>query len=91
MREAEKCKCQDYVEKIIESKEGHQLVEISLEFLSVEDHDGDAVTEQSKRSNYRLKPKRYLIESRVVTSLPDLFKYYQKNSFHNETEDLGHF
>ena len=55
LRETEDCECKDEVDKIVEGQETHQTMEISLEFLSVEDNNREAIPNQPKGANYQLK------------------------------------
>ena len=55
LRQTEQGESQDNVEKIVASKETHEVMEISLEFLPVEYNDRETVANQPEGCNQWLK------------------------------------
>ena len=82
LRETEESECKDQVEKIVQGKETHQTMEISLEFLSVEHNNRETIPYQSKGTNYQLK--------QIILHIIKRQDSYQEKSFNDKTEDLSH-
>ena len=84
LRQTEEGESQNNIEKVIASKETHQLMKISLEFLPVEYNYREEVANQPKGCDQRLK--RNILKIKKNKS-----SFYHENSFHNKAEHQCHY